>query len=103
MSLATLKCVGEVAATTEDVVSYTPANAQKYTVLEFHGTAAFSANSVVRLEWNGVVLWTIKGERPMPFTEEITDADGTKKLELICDNGEAGALYMSGYVLYKEI
>ena len=98
-----LNCVGEIASSTEGADEYVPANGATVEIKKFAGTAAFSVNSVVRLVWDyggaaEEIVWTIKGEGKMPFDYEVI-GDGTKKLAVVCENAEAGGIYMSGYAL----
>jgi len=87
----------DVAGSTEVSHSYVPEDGSTIWVEEFVGDGAFQPNAVIRLEWDGDILWTIKGSSKIPFKKKITDTDGVKSLDLICDNGETGALYLSGY------
>lgn len=99
-----LKVSEEIAATTAVCDELTPASGKSITVLKFEGGAAFTQNSVVRLMWDheGVgeeCIWSIKGESTLPHQAVVdaVDVDGVKKLALCCDNGESGAVWMSGY------
>ena len=41
-------------------------------------------------------IWTTKGvNAPHDLAEIITDADGTKKLAVVCDNSESSDIFMS--------
>lgn len=100
-TLIELEISKEVAASTEDCDTYTPANGSVVNILKFVGSAAFSPNASVKLvwDWDGAgetVLWSHKGEGVAPKRFQVT-GDGVKKLAVCLDNGETGALFMSGY------
>jgi len=97
-----LKLSKNVPSSTEESEEHTPINGAVVKIKMFVGEAAFDTNAVVRVEWDGVPIWTIKGAGKMPFEHNITDCDGTKKLKLICENNQTGAIYMSGYVFARE-
>ncbi|GAF72805.1 unnamed protein product, partial [marine sediment metagenome] len=52
MALKELLISKEVSASTEDCVSATPANGKKVIIGGFHGEAAYSANSAVKVVWD---------------------------------------------------
>ena len=66
-------------------------------------------NAVVKLIWkwnhateSEVIIWSVKGDAAMPFSYEIDDADGVRKLAVCLENGLAGAVYMSAYCKFTE-
>lgn len=104
MGVEVLYLSKEVASSTMDCDTYTPANGKSFKILEFVGDAAFDANAAVKLVWildhateDEDPIWTIKGSGKMPHSVEKANADGTRKLGLCLDNGLGGAIYMSGY------
>lgn len=89
--------------------TYTPANGKEIHIHEFRGDAAFTKNSVVKLVWkynhateSEEIIWSTKGSQSVTDLTEITDADGTRKIAVVCDNGESGPIVMSGFA-YLEI
>jgi len=97
-----LKISKSVTAGTKAATTITPANGKIVTVGVFKGEAAFTAISSVMLIWDyqgagETCIWTVKGSGSMPFKHIITDADGTKKLAVCLDNGEASDIVMSGF------
>lgn len=94
----------EVSSGSEECVSYTPPSGNDVHIYLFAGEAAYTKNAAVKLVWDyggggETVIWTIKGSGSMPFTHVIpsADIDGVKKLAICLDNGESGALFMSGH------
>jgi len=105
-----LRISKEVTAGETDIDFYIPPAGKTVSIVKFAGDGAFSQNSVVRLTWknneveaNRVHIWTIKGETKMPDQYEIpsSDTDGVRELAVCLENGEAGALFMSGYAFLK--
>ena len=98
----------EVNGFTEDYAAHTPANGKNFIVMAFEGSGvAASLNAVVKLVWDfggagETVLWTIKGNDFMKHHIDDTLGDGTKKLAVVLDNGEAGPVFMSGYCRILE-
>ena len=114
MQIIELKIAKEIATQTaeDDGNDYAPASGKHLYINCFHGSAAFTQNSVVKLVWkydhateSEEILWAVKGEGCMPFIAEIpaTDTDGIRKLAVVCDNGETGPLVMAGYAKIKEV
>ena len=100
-----LKVSEEVSATTAVADSSTPANGSTLLVTDFIGQAAFSKNAVVKVVWQynhaslpEIIIWSTKGSDHMILNEIITDCDGVKKIAVVCDNGDTGALVLSGLV-----
>jgi hypothetical protein len=104
-----LKIAEEVTGETQVMDAITPDSGKKITVIQFIASAYPSQNSAIRLVWKMAhateteeEVWTVKGNGTMPIDQEdpghiITDADGVRKLGICCDNGEVGAMYMSGW------
>lgn len=90
------------AAAESTASAYVPPNGAILIIESFNGESGFSTDTVVRLEWNGVIIWTTKGSGKMPFEKVIDDCDGTKKLALIVDNGINSSIYLSAYVKFQE-
>jgi len=103
-----LKLSKEVAATTEEYVEFTPAAGKNILIFNFSGSGSYSVNSVIKLIWDfggsEQLIWTIKGERPMPFKHLIPGAsvDGIKKLALSLENTALGPVYLSGFAGFEE-
>ena len=94
-------CVGEVTASTEDAAEYVVASGKKATVVQFDADAAFSKDSVVRLIWDyggtDTLIWSIKGGAGLPRDYyPVVVGDGVKTLAVVCENGEAGSLFLAG-------
>ena len=108
MAWTELKISKSVAAGQKNTAEVIPANGKRVTIGTFQGEAAFTAVSSVMLIWDyggagEICIWTVKGSGSMPFKEVLTDADGTKKLAVCLDNGEAAATTMSGFAdIYIE-
>jgi hypothetical protein len=109
MDIIELKISKEVAASTADAETHTPAAGKKVSIRQFVGSAAFVVNCVVRLVWKyGVagetIFWTINGDSKMPYALYLPDAevDGVNKLAIVLDNGTAGPVYMSGFLEVGE-
>ena len=105
----TLKVSEELATSTAVADVATPGNGKNVRVTQFKGDAAFSKNSVVKIVWQydhatlpEIIIWSTKGSVLLKMDDVITDADGVKKLALVCDNGETGDLILSGYMEYWE-
>jgi len=105
----TLYKAAEVTSGQEVADTYVPANNKAIEIILFHGQAAYSANSAVKLVWDfggagEEVLWSIKGGGDMPahHIETFTKiGDGVKKIAVTLDNGEAGNIFMSGLAHLK--
>lgn len=99
ISYVTLKVSEEITNGTDVADEYTPANGAEVWVENFHANAAFTTNSACLLIWDyggtEEVVWSTKGTDVMNEPVEITGANGTKKLAVVCSNGEAGNLIMS--------
>ena len=99
----------EVAGNTEDCVTAIPTAGKDVFIFSFFGSAAFSQNAVVKLVWDfggtEELIWTVKGEMPMPFKYTIPSAsvDGVKKLAVCLENTGTGSVYLSGYCEFKEL
>jgi len=99
--MAELNLSKEIASSAEEADTHIPANGKKFEVQLFRGEAAYSQNAAVKLVWDyggggETIIWVIKGSGDMPFVYTNT-GDGTKKIAISLDNGESGALYLSGY------
>ena len=93
---------------TESSDDYVPPDGKKFYILEMHGSAAFSKNSVVKLIWDyggaDNVIWSLKGDGHTPDSfrgELIATGNGVKKLSLVLDNGETTNVVMSGLAWIK--
>ncbi len=98
----------EISASSVVADTYTPANGAEVWTVEFSGDAAFTQNAVVKAVWKYAhateseeILWSTKGSKLFQFSKEITGADNVRKIAIVCDNGEAGALVMSGSLKIK--
>lgn len=97
-----MECNGEVSSATEVADTYTPPSGSTVRIKHVRGHAVYSQNSVVMLVWkydhgteSEEVLWSTKGEMSERLSIKLTDTDGTRKLGLVCSNGENGALIMT--------
>ena len=101
MAVEELTLAKEVSASAEDCETFVVPNGKRFKVLNFHGSAAFQPNAAVKLVWDfggagETIVWAIKGQDEMPFAfNEV--GDGTKKIAVCLENGETGALFLSGY------
>jgi len=91
---------GEVGAEQRVADTYTPANGEEIYICCFNGQACFTPNSAVYVAWdyggeNEVILFSTKGSAEIHLESEII-GDGTKKIAVVCDNGEPGPVVMSG-------
>jgi hypothetical protein len=73
--------------------------------IKFEGHGVYSVNSVVKSVWDPdgtpEIIWSTKGDTESFVSKEYT-GNGTKKLSLALENGEDGALVMSGRLIYYE-
>ncbi len=81
-------------------------NGKDIKVVRFKGEGAFTANSVVCLVWDyggagEEILWSTKGADDTDLYI-IRQGDGVKKLAVVCDNGEAGPVVMTGWCQAME-
>jgi len=95
----------EVAATTEDCDNFVPASGE-FSVISFHGEAAFDPNCAVKLVWDWgeageEILWSTKGAGKMAMPI-IRTGDGVKKLAVCLDNGLSGPVVMSGHAKVEQ-
>ncbi len=96
-----LKVSEEVTSGNTVADEITPANGAEVWVLSGQIAAAYSSNSVCKVVWkyNHVteteeILWSSKGDALLSDPIEITNADGTRKLAVVAENGDAGALVL---------
>jgi len=109
MAKQVLYLAKSVSASTEDCDTYTVPNGKDVTVIDFHGEAAFSASSAVKIIWDSggadTILWAMKGSGEMPkkAAEDFPTmtGNGTKKIALCLDNGEGSSIFMSGHVILE--
>jgi len=93
----------------EECVTHVVPSGKKVWIMRFHGEAAFSPNSAVKLVWDmggagEEILWSIKGggDIPLGAAEAIEKTgDGVKKMAVCLDNGESGSIFMSGFALLE--
>lgn len=106
MARQALYIAKSVTSGNEDSDTYTVPNGKKVTVVSFNGEAAFSPNSAVKIVWDfgggaEAVLWSIKGSDKIDsrITQDFPTmtGDGTKKIAVALDNGEAGSVFLSGH------
>lgn len=79
-------------------------NGVKAKVINFYGSAGFSLNTAIRIDWDGTPLWSIKGEQSMPDEAvEVTEVmgDGAKKFRLVLDNASLGPAFLSGLAVIE--
>ncbi len=96
-----LQVSSDVATSTDAYDDYTPQSGDKIHLISFDGEAAFTLNSVVKLVWDyggsEEIAYATKGSTAgMQFEYFIGTGDGTKKIALVCSNGESGTIVMSG-------
>lgn len=97
-----LKICASVVNGTPTEVEHTPANAKTVWINVFCGDAAYCKDALIHIEWDGAVIWTIRGCQPMPFKHEITGADGSKKVKMIATNDTGAAIHLSGFAKIIE-
>jgi len=82
---------------------YVPPNGSTITLQEFFAEGAYTANSEARVVWDfegdqEELLWTIKGSGTFRNRVKIENADGVKKIALVCDNGEQQPMTISAFM-----
>ena len=101
----TLELSKEVAAGETECAYEVIPSGKRIHMVKFEGHAVYSVNSVVKVVWDpeGTPenVWSTKGDSESDLNQEYT-GNGTKKLRLCLENGEDGALVMSGKVIYYE-
>lgn len=101
----TLELAKEVASASTECTYQVIPNGKRIHLIRFEGHAVYSVNSVVKLVWDPEgtpeTVWSTKGDFESTLQKEYT-GDGTKKLRLCLENGEDGALVMSGRCIYYE-
>jgi hypothetical protein len=105
-----LKIAKKIQSGIEEFQVVTPAANAKVIILNFFAEGPYTLNSEVRIVWNHgaeneEILWAVKGSGKMPIQITIPpeEVDGIKKLALVCENGELGALTMNGYIKVRVI
>lgn len=77
------------AGNTDATQTFTPA-AKEFKITHIEGQAAFDLNCVVKLEFDGVLVWHTKGASTRTKPIELT-GDGVKILKLVLDATDLGS------------
>jgi hypothetical protein len=100
-----LSLAKEVSSSTTEANTVVPASGKEVTVTKFSGHAAYSVNSCVKAVWDydgtEEIIWSTKGDDTEEIHHTLT-GNGSKKLAIVLENGEDGALVMSGKIGYWE-
>lgn len=95
----------EVPSSTTSSNVYVVPNGVEVEIAYFEGHAVYTVNSVVKAVWDmsGTPenIWSTKGDAQSRIYKVYT-GDGVKKLAICLENGEDGAVVMSGEIKFLE-
>ena len=105
--IKSLMLTKEVNSSTTESNTVIPANGAEIEISFFEGHAAYTVNSCVKAIWDldgtPEIIWSTKGDTTSNNLSFSATGDGSKKLAVCLENGEDGALVMSGMIKYLEV